>query len=152
LRLHRIASEEKNEIETNRPQEREELLALYSAKGFSRPLLDKVVDVLMADQDRLLRVMLQEEMGYRLEEQPHPIVQGLWAGGGVFTAFLMLVFPLCHIPTAFTVATCIILVAVFGAWFARLEKNSSVSAFVWNLMIGSSAVLFAKTFMEIYAT
>ena len=79
-RIHRVAAEEKEEIESNRPQEREELVALYGEKGFSGPLLDKVVDVLMADQDRLLRVMLQEEMGLRLEENPPSSCAGALCG------------------------------------------------------------------------
>jgi hypothetical protein len=143
-RLHRVALEEKEEIESNRPQEREELVALYSEKGFSGPLLDKVVDVLMADQDRLLRVMLQEEMGVRLEEHPHPLVQGLFAVMGV--AFSLLVLS----PLAFGCSFSVVLVSVsilvgcMGGIFARLEKNDVIHAFFWNGMLAAVTLVLCK--------
>jgi vacuolar iron transporter family protein len=71
-RLHRIVAQEKWEIEHHRQQEREELKALYAAKGFEGKLLEEVLDVLMADGDRLLRVMIEEELGLSLESHEHP--------------------------------------------------------------------------------
>ncbi len=62
-RLHRIMAEERWEIEHHRQQEREELKVLYEAKGFQGKLLEDVVDVLMSDGDRLLKVMVEEELG-----------------------------------------------------------------------------------------
>ncbi len=79
-RLHRILAQEKWEIEHNREQEREELGVLYAAKGFEGKLLEDVLDVLMADGDRLLKVMVEEELGLTLESQVHPLKQGLGAG------------------------------------------------------------------------
>lgn len=151
-RLHRIAEEELQEIETNRQQEKEELLTLYSAKGFQGPLLNRVVDVLMADQDRLLRVMLQEEMGYRLEEQHHPIIQGLWAGGGALVALSLLFIPAFGTHLFTSVACMTASMALLGAWFARLEKNPVIPAFFWNLMIGSICCIAVWIFMEIFVT
>ena len=43
-RLHRLIEEERWEIEHHRPQEKEELIALYKAKGFSGDLLDEVIE------------------------------------------------------------------------------------------------------------
>ena len=94
-RLHRVMDEERYEIEHNRSQEKEELKALYQAKGFSGKLLDEVVDVLMADGDRALRVMLEEEMGFRLEENEHPLIQGLGAAAGALFAAVCLL--LAHV-------------------------------------------------------
>ena len=65
-RLHRVVKQEKWEIDNNRDQERMELRELYAAKGFEGKLLDHVIDVLMADGDRLLKVMLEEELGLNL--------------------------------------------------------------------------------------
>jgi hypothetical protein len=148
-RMHRVATEEQAEIQTNRPQEREELIALYGAKGFSGSLLDTVVDVLMADQDRLLTVMLQEEMGLRLEENPHPLLQGLSAACGAVAPFLILSPALIWLPTIWTVAACVVVVALMGGFFARKEKNAMIPAFVWNGMIGGVGCILVRTFMEI---
>ena len=66
-RLHRVIEEERYEIEHHRDQERQELKELYYAKGFEGKMLDDVIEVLMADDNRLLQVMLEEELGLSLE-------------------------------------------------------------------------------------
>jgi vacuolar iron transporter family protein len=152
FRLHRIASEEKKEIESNRSQEREELLALYGAKGFQGPLLEKVVDVLMADQDRLLRVMLQEEMGFRLEEHTHPLVQGAFALFGVFFSLILLIPFLLGFSSQVVIACSFVFVGILGAAFARLEKNNGIAGFCWNFMMAGTAGMLTRTCMEIIAS
>ena len=98
-RLHRLIEQEKYEIENHRPQEREELLALYRSKGFQGKLLEEVCDVLMADQDRLLKVMLEEEMGLTLEAYEHPLETSLGSFFGsvfsfCFCSFFLFFYPL----------------------------------------------------------
>ena len=149
-RMHRVATEEQTEIQTNRPQEREELVALYGAKGFSGPLLDDVVDVLMADQERLLSVMLQEEMGLRLEENPHPILQGVFAACGAI-APLVILWPACALlPPLWAAVCCVSMGACMGGLFAYKEKNSPLSAFIWNAMVGGVGCVLVRTLMEIF--
>jgi hypothetical protein len=148
-RLHKVATEEQAEIQTNRPQEREELVALYGAKGFSGPLLDTVVDVLMADQDRLLTVMLQEEMGLRLEENPHPLLQGLSAAAGAVASFMILTPALIWLPLSWAVVCCALVVALMGGYFAQKEKNAVLPALIWNGMIAGVGCVLVRTFMEI---
>ena len=147
-RLHKIAAEERREIEANRPQEREELIALYGAKGFQGALLDKVVDVLMADQDRLLRVMLQEEMGFRLEEHPHPLIQGFLAFLGVVGSQILLLPLFLGWPSEVVIVSSFIFVGMLGAIFARLEGNKSIAGFCWNLMMAVTAGIVTRTCME----
>jgi vacuolar iron transporter family protein len=147
-RIHRIAAEEQEEINKNRPQEREELIALYGAKGFQGPLLEKVVDVLMADQERLLRVMLQEEMGYRLEESMHPLVQGMWAGLGALSGLIILLGA-CFLPLDLLIVLALISVGLLGTWFAWREKNRKIPAFFWSLVSSAIVCIFVYTIMEI---
>lgn len=138
-RLHRVLEEERWEIEHHRDQEREELTALYAAKGFEGQLLEDVVEVLMADGDRLLRVMLEEELGLTLESQEHPLKQGLCAALGA-------AFPLVFIglgswthPTLgpFFAATLSFFVAVaLPTWY---EKNRLIPALIWNLGMATLA-------------
>lgn len=148
-RLHRVMDEERREIEQNRSQEREELKALYHAKGFSGKLLDEVVDVLMADGDRALRVMLEEEMGFRLEENEHPLIQGLGAAAGALLAAVCLL--LAHITESSTVivGTAVLIFGVSCFITASREHNKVIPATVWNLGIGLFAYLVAFYTMQL---
>lgn len=136
-RLHRLIEEERWEIEHHRSQERQELAELYQAKGFTGKLLDEVVDVLMADDNRLLNVMLEEELGLTLEAYEHPLKQSAGAGIGVLVSGGVLLFahwaaPHVGIPIA---AALILIIAATIA--AQLERNRSMNAVIWNLAIGA---------------
>lgn len=138
-RLHRLIEQEKYEIEHHRPQEREELMALYQAKGFEGKLLSDVVDVLMADQDRLLKVMLEEEMGLTLQAYEHPLQQTV---GGLVGAFLSAAvcgvafyfFPYYGVPVA-----AFLLLTAASIFSAKYEQNRLIAAVIWNLSIGALA-------------
>jgi len=69
---------ERREIRENFDHECEEVRALYAAKGFREPLLTQVVDTLTADEDRLLKLMMEEELGLSIQHVNHPLLVGLW--------------------------------------------------------------------------
>jgi vacuolar iron transporter family protein len=71
---------EREEIRNEPGREREEVRALYEAKGFSGRVLDEIVDTLCADEDRLLKVMMEEELGIFFEQVSHPVVIGVLTG------------------------------------------------------------------------
>jgi len=136
-RLHRVIEEERWEIEHHRTQERQELTELYRAKGFTGKLLNEVIDVLMADDNRLLRVMLEEELGLTLEAYEHPLKQSAGAGVGVLGSALLLLFgawalPSCGLPIA---AALIVMIAASIA--AHLEGNKPIYAIIWNLAVAT---------------
>jgi vacuolar iron transporter family protein len=147
-RLHRVMNEERLEIENNRDQERIELMALYQAKGFQGKLLEDVVHVLMADGDRLLRVMLQEEMGFRLEENEHPLIQGLGASCGVLfsTAFSIAGYLLYAQPGVLVFSLVALLIASLLS--ALYERNKVIPALCWNLGLAIFAYAVAKYGMQ----
>ncbi len=95
--LHR----ERAEIRDDPDHEREEVVALYAAKGFQEPLLTQVVDVLCADDDRLLKVMMEEELGLSLFHVNHPLFVGLWNAGAALAAGLLLALPVALSQTNF---------------------------------------------------
>jgi vacuolar iron transporter family protein len=150
-RLHTIALEEKEEIDRNRPQEREELIALYGLKGFSGPLLDKVVDVLMADKDRLLKVMLQEEMGFKLEEHPHPLVQGSFASIGSSLSLLYILLFYLGFSVHFTIITSVCFISIVGALLAKFERNSMIPAMIWNASVTVVCVVVTRMCMNLFS-
>lgn len=149
-RLHRIIEQEKFEIEHHRPQEREELIALYQAKGFEGKLLDDVVDVLMADQDRLLKVMLEEEMGLTLQAYEHPLKQSLGALVGSFAALCLSLAAFFLSPSFGMVIASTLLLAASAILSAHYEKNRHIPAVIWNLSIGALALGIAYFLYQIF--
>ncbi|MEZ5315155.1 MAG: VIT1/CCC1 transporter family protein [Chlamydiales bacterium] len=134
-RLHRLIEQEKYEIDHHRPQEREELIALYQAKGLEGKLLNDVVDTLMADQDRLLKVMLEEEMGLTLQTIEHPLKQCLGAAIGSVTAFAFSLTCFLLLPYGILIAS-FLLITGSSMFSALYEKNRPIPAIIWNLSIG----------------
>lgn len=132
-RLHRLIEEERWEIEHHPEQEKAELKALYAAKGFSGKLLDEVVEVLMADDNRLLQIMLEEELGLTLESYEHPLKQAAGAASGVLAASFIGAIGLFTLPYYGAIFTSILVIAVAAAVTARLEKNRPLPAIIWNL-------------------
>ncbi len=141
-RLHRVVKQEKWEIDHNRDQEKMELRELYAAKGFEGKLLDNVVDVLMADGDRLLRVMVEEELGLKLESHEHPLKQGCGAGLGALGAVCLIL--ICHLFALHSyglIFGSFISIAIASAVSAYYEKNRIIPAILWN--IGLAVIAFA---------
>lgn len=134
-RLHRNLKQEHFEIQHHRAQEREELKAMYQLKGFQEPLLSQVIDVLMADESRLLKVMIEEELGLSLNSHEHPLKHGFAAliGGGCASIILSIVFNFLS-PTYF-VFFAFLLTFVSSLLSAYKEKNSLIPATVWSLGI-----------------
>jgi VIT1/CCC1 family predicted Fe2+/Mn2+ transporter len=143
-RLHRIVAEERWEIEHHRPQERDELRVLYEAKGFHGKLLEDVLDVLMADGDRLLRVMIEEELGLSLEVFEHPLKQGLGAAFGALSAGVAVTVATWLWPSyGIYIAVCAVIGSAAGV-SAYLERNRIVPAMIWNL--GIAALAFSAVY------
>jgi VIT1/CCC1 family predicted Fe2+/Mn2+ transporter len=135
-RLHRIVEQEKWEIEHHRDQERAELTELYRAKGFKDKLLEDVIEVFMSDGDRLLKVMIEEELGLSLESQEHPLKQAFGALiGGLFALviFLFSIFFLSF-PLVLTMSMCAL--AFCGFLTARSSNNEEVPTMIWHLGLG----------------
>lgn len=134
-RLHRAIEEERSEIAHHRQQEKEELTALYRAKGFSGNLLEQVINVLMADDNRLLRVMLEEELGLTLEIHEHPLKQAMGAGLGALGMGLLALLGLwiAHEQGLFVLTSIGIGSAAYFS--AKLEKNRPLPAVVWNIAL-----------------
>lgn len=133
-RLHRLIEQERWEIEHHREQEKLELIEMYQAKGFSGKLLNEVVEVLMADDNRLLSIMLEEELGLTLEAFEHPLKQALGAFCGSLISIPLLIahfyFPEFGIPSL------ALLAVLFAAYFsAKLERNLLLQAMIWNVAV-----------------
>lgn len=134
-RLHRVIEEERWEIEHHRQQEKEELTEMYMAKGLTGKLLEEVIEVLMADDNRLLRVMLEEELGLALEAYEHPLKQAFGAFCGVAASTALCLFGFWVVPVyglpffaALSIAACTFI-------STKLEHNRVWNSIIWNLAI-----------------
>lgn len=143
-RLHYLIKEEKYEIEHNRDEEKQELMAIYEAKGFKGDLLNEVVATLMADDNRLLQVMLEEEMGVSFETLDHPVVTGFMAFLGTVCA-LTTTWGLSFIKYGPLIGGIVfILLAAF--YETRKQKLPSFTNITWSLA-SLSFVFFVAYFI-----
>jgi len=134
-RLHRIIEEERWEIEHHRAQEKQELTEMYEAKGLTGKLLEEVIDVLMADDNRLLRVMLEEELGLTLEAYEHPLKQAFGALCGSFVSAGVCLIGFWALPSLGLPILAAAVVAASTTVSAKLERNRVWKTIVWNLAI-----------------
>lgn len=75
------------EVEHLPEKEREEIREIYAAKGFEGELLEQVVDVITADKDRWVDVMMKEELNMMREEKS-PLAMGAMT----FVSFVLVGF------------------------------------------------------------
>lgn len=149
-RLHRILEQEKWEIEHNRAQEKEELTALYAAKGFSGKLLTDAIDVLMADGDRLLRVMVEEELGLSLRSVEHPLKQGVGAAIGCILATTASLICLYIYPQWGILFGALAAVTIAAGAMAQQAQNRMVNAIIWNAGIAILSIGTAFFLLEFF--
>ncbi len=132
-RLHRILEQERWEIEHHRQQERDELRVLYAAKGFEGKLLEDVLDVLMADNPRLLKVMVEEELGLSLAASEHPLKQGLGAGIGVLVTATVCLALFALWPFYGIFLGALVMISGSAIYIAYLTRNEAIPAVIWNI-------------------
>lgn len=132
-RLHRLLEQERWEIQHHRQQERDELGALYASKGLEGKLLEDVLDVLMADDNRLLRVMVEEELGLSLASQEHPLKQALGALiGSLIATFICLSGLSIYLPFGIIISA-LIVIGCAGALSGYHFSNRIIPAVIWNI-------------------
>ncbi len=134
-RLHRVIEEERWEIEHHRAQEKEELYELYRAKGFEGALLNQVIDVLMADDNRLLQIMLEEELGLPLKSYEHPLKQASGALVGALLVGLSALLTYLLLPIGALIWLFFLLFLTAGVFTAKAENIALLPSFIWNIAI-----------------
>ncbi|MFZ4773581.1 MAG: VIT1/CCC1 transporter family protein [Chlamydiia bacterium] len=139
-RLNQLIAEEYSEIQNSRDTEQLELTEIYRAKGFESPLLEQVVQVLMADENRLLTVMLEEELGLQLGGYEHPLKQGFGAFMGVVLSAVPLILAVLVSPLLFYgILFTIFLIATTLSIYP--QKHSFISFNVWALSLAFLVVI-----------
>ncbi len=133
----RIATE-KYEIKNEPEEERAELREIYRSKGFSGPLLHRVVDHLTANDERWLRAMVHDELGMVEDQQTNPWLQGLQIGLSFVIGGLIPAVPvLFSLPQArwWSYGLTAVTALVLGAVKARYTRKGPVRAGLEFLMV-----------------
>lgn len=129
---------EREEIKNNFEGERAEVYALYAAKGFTEPVLTQIVHTIAGDEDRLLKVMMEEELGLKMQHMNHPLLVGAWnfvaalAPGVLLIATLMIAGSDSRAVWVSCSATLIL--AIISWLTARVGGRSCVDVFFVALM------------------
>ncbi len=136
---------ERYEIEHEPEEERAELLAIYQNKGFTGPLLQRVVSHLTADRDRWHRAMVHDELGVVEETHIHPWLQGVQIGLSFVVGGLIPTIPvLLSLPQArwWAYGLTALTAVALGAVKARYTHQSPVLAgleFLVVVTLGTAA-------------
>lgn len=130
---------ERVEIRDHFAHECEEVRALYAAKGFEGPLLEQVVDTITSDDDRLLKVMMEEELGLLVHHVTHPLLVGVWNFTGSVLVGLTVALPTVWLSPSVSqvwvpVGGAVVLGAV-SLIAARAARRGLVEFFVAGVMM-----------------
>jgi vacuolar iron transporter family protein len=126
----RIATE-RYEIEHEPEEERAELAAIYRNKGFSSPLLDRVVGHLTANRDLWHRAMVHDELGVVEDTRINPWLEGVQIGLSFVLGGLIPTVPLLlSLPQArwWAYGLTALTALVLGAIKARCTRQGPVRA------------------------
>ncbi len=143
---------ERTEIRESFAHECEEVRVLYAAKGFREPLLGQIVDTLTADEDRLLKIMMEEELGLSIQHINHPLLVGLWNFAAAAMAGLALALPVVWLSAGaarvWMPAGGAALMGVIAMIAARVTRRSAVEIFATGVIMaaitGGVAYLLAE--------
>ncbi len=138
--LHRVIIQEKQALETNREQSRKEITEMYRAKGLEGKLLNDVIDLFMSDDDRFLKIMIEEEFRITLESYDHPLKVGSGACLGAFTASFLILFASTLYPHFGVPVLAFILLGVSEGVLAYLNGRKIIASSIWTMAIGAMSV------------
>ncbi len=143
---------ERTEIRDTFEHECGEVRALYAAKGFREPLLGQIVDTLTSDEDRLLKIMMEEELGLSMQHINHPLLVGLWNFAAAAVAGVALALPVVWLDASavrvWMPAGGCILLAVISILAARVTRRNMLDIFATAVIMaaitGGTVYMLAK--------
>jgi VIT1/CCC1 family predicted Fe2+/Mn2+ transporter len=130
---HSEIERERDEIRRWPEREREEIRAIYRAKGFSGELLDRIVRHITSDPDRWSDVMMREELGLAVESFDLTVGFSYLAGAAVPVLGYFFVPPhegliisvVATVATLFVVGAAKTIITARSWWRSGLESMAT---------------------------
>lgn len=149
--LAKARATEMRHIRTYPEGEREEIRQIFARKGFSGDELERIVNVITADERQWVDTMLREELGLTIEVRSHwkaagaTLVAFIIIGALPLVAFLMDELTPVQVADPFAVSAVLTGAAFFiiGALKSRFVDESWYRAGVQTLAIGGIAAVLA---------
>ena len=134
---------ERDEIRRWPEREREEISAIYRKKGFTGPLLERVVTHITSDAERWSNVMMREELGFNQESFDSPIRSAFAVGlsylsGAAVPVWAYIFFQPSRALIVSAISTVAVLFAV-GALKTIITSRSWWRSGLESMLIGIAA-------------
>jgi VIT1/CCC1 family predicted Fe2+/Mn2+ transporter len=125
--------------------ERDEVRAMFEAKGFEGELLDRAVETVCSNRDIWVAMMMSEEHALADVDRRASLRSSAVVGGSSLVASTAPVFPffLSRVPLAITIsiAVAVVLLLALGAFKARLTSGSPSRSAISLAAIGLASAL-----------
>jgi vacuolar iron transporter family protein len=133
---------ERDEIRSQPEFERDELRELYRAKGFTGDLLEQVVDTICSDEERLLKVMLEEELGIFFEQRNHPVLTGVMTGAASLVSGIIVALAAGSGHPAVAIGAAVVVIAALCVMRSGLAVRQAVESFArWAILSGGATAM-----------
>ena len=116
------------EIDVTPEAERQEIRDIYTAKGFTGDLLDRVVDTITANRDRWLATMMDEELHLQPVQTPDILRSAVVITVATLIGHMIPLLPFVWLPRTMALVTAIVLSAgvLFGVGvYSRLPSSAT---------------------------
>lgn len=138
------------EVDNIPEKEREEVREIYRAKGLEGELLEQVVDVLTADRDRWVDVMMKDELNMIKEERSPFKIGAVTFGSFLLVGLIPLIAYVFNYVTGsgehLFLASCILTSVAFivvGYLKAFVNQTNKIKGIIETIFLGGSAAVLA---------
>jgi predicted membrane protein (TIGR00267 family) len=125
--------------------ERQEIVDIYSAKGFNGKLLDDIVNHITADHELWIDTMMREELNLLPVIKRDVYIYSLVVGTATFSGAILPLIPFfflhVHIALVVALVLSIIVLAAVGAYKAQMTLGKPIKSAIQMVIIGMGAAI-----------
>jgi predicted membrane protein (TIGR00267 family) len=146
-RDHYVAEEERERREVSEvpEQERQEIIDIYAAKGFSGRLLDDIVNHITSDEKLWIDTMMREELELQRIEKSDVYTYSFIVGISTLAGAILPLIPYFFLRPSTAIVVSVILSALvlagIGSYKARVNLSSQTKNILEMVLIGMGAAV-----------